>query len=295
MSALNRRLVSSNRDYRVSMRVMPETGTNDGQVQVLSAPNAWVTHSLWRHGEKLREMFYDSVGVMMDDHEERGETFFADLAKWPFSLFTENPYDEFRPFLDNAHWNAVSPAGDPVYGDEAPEIFAEGYVANSGEWDYTVIGLYGNELNSGSLEDLDECNITLLNNHLTVAAGANAGSYLYVGLVESWLQNTNAPTSALEELPVRDPDDDNPAMMLQRGTIEQASEDAMTAITESNLTRPYALDQVYSDLVIRGQVHFDTDSFSWMNVPSFDCVGGLIRFQNECDEPVIATITVHDL
>ena len=130
---------------------------------------------------------------------------------------------------------------------------------------------------------------------MTQAVGAFAGSYLYVGLVESWLQNTNAPTSALEELPVRDPDDDNPAMMLQRGTIEQASEDAMTAITESNLTRPYALDQVYSELVIRGQTHFDTDSFSWINVPSFDAVGGLIRFQNDSSQPVLATITVHDL
>ncbi len=300
MSAINRRLVSSNRDYRVSMRIMPETGTNDGKVQVLSAPNAWVTHSLWRHGEKLREMFYDSVGVILeeDGHLIEGSLDHRDIermAQWPFSLFTENPYDEFRPFLDNAHWNAESPAGDPAYGDEAPEIFAEGYAANAGEWDYTIIGLYGNELNSGSLEDLDECNITLLENHLTQATGAFAGSYLYVGLVESWLQNTNAPTSALEELPVRDPDDDNPAMMLQRGTIEQASEDAMTAITESNLTRPYALDQVYSDLVIRGQGHFDTDSFSWMNVPSFDCVGGLIRFQNDSDQPVLATITIHDL
>ena len=300
MSAINRRLVSSNRDYRVSMKVMPEAGTNDGKVQVLSAPNAWVTHSLWRHGEKLREMFYDSVGVILDEHshsmtEEQYRSFMDKLQAWPFSLFTENPYDEFRPFLDNAHWNAESPAGAPAYGDEAPEIFAEGYAGNAGEWDYTIIGLYGNELNSGSLEDLDECNITLLENHLTQATGAFAGSYLYVGLVESWLQNTNAPTSALEELPVRDPDDDNPAMMLQRGTIEQASEDAMTAITESNLTRPYALDQVYSDLVIRGQGHFDTDSFSWLNVPSFDCVGGLIRFQNESSQPVLATITVHDL
>ncbi len=302
MSALNRRLVSSNRDYRVSMRIMPETGTNDGKVQVLSAPNAWVTGSLWRHGETLREMFYDSVGVLLDEHshsmtEDQYRHFIRKMESWPFSLFTENPYDEFRPFLDNAHWNAESPAGDPAYGDEAPEIFAEGYAANQGEWDYTVIGLYGNELDSGALEDLDECNITLLENHLVLppTAPTFAGSYLYVGLVESWLQNTNAPTSALEELPVRDPDDDNPAMMLQRGTIEQASEDAMTAITESNLTRPYALDQVYSDLVIRGQGHFDTDSFSWLNVPSFDCVGGLIRFQNDSDEPVLATVTVHDL
>ncbi len=293
MSALNRRLVSSNRDYRVSMRVMPEAGTNDGTMQVLSAPNGWCTHSLWRHGERLRQMFYDSVGVSVDPTEyDITPEFFS---TWPFSIFTDNPYDEFRPFLDRLHWNGVSPAGDPAYGDEAPEVFAEGYAANQGEWDYTIIGLYGNELTSGALENLDETNITLLDNHLTVASGSNQGSYLSVGLVESWLQNTNAPSSALEEVPVRDPDDDNPAMMLQRGTIEDAIEDGMTVVTESNLTRPYALDQVYDDLVIRGQAHFDTDSFSWMTVPSFDAIGGLIRFDNQSGAPVLATVTVHDL
>ena len=289
MSGINRRLVSSNRDYRVSLRFSPSSGTSDGLVQVSSAPNAWCTHSLWRHGERLREMFYDSVGVEAEEHKSNGN--FTKLEGWPFRLFTDNPYDEFRPYLDKAHWNAESPEGDPGYGDEAPEIFGDGLAGVAGEWDYTTIGLYGNELADASIEDLDECNIVLLNNHLTDLSE----SYLYVGLVESWLQNTNAPTTALEELPVRDPDSDNPAMMLQRGTIEDAIEDGMTIVTESNITRPYELDQVYDTLVVRGEAHFDTDSHSWLSVPSFDCVGGLLRFKNDTEDTVFCTITVHDL
>ena len=92
MSAINRKLVSSEEAYRVSIRFSPLAGTTDGLVQASSSPTSWVHYSIWNQGKRLREAFYEAMAIDDDDRPD-----------FPIPLIESNPYDEFRPYLDEYH------------------------------------------------------------------------------------------------------------------------------------------------------------------------------------------------
>ncbi len=274
LSAINRKLMTANASYRVSLQATPTAATQGGILSVASANNGWQTHAMWRHGMRLREAFMDAMAVSDEDT-------FSDES--PIPLMHENPFDEFRPFLDDDHQQGA-----------APEIFADGVgTVNTpitlGEWDYTVLGLFGNQDSAGS--GIDNCNVILMGDHRQDVGG----NYTAIGLVESWLQNTNAPGTQADREPVLDPDTDNPALLLYRGGQEDEVDDAITIITESNRTRPYLLDTVQTALTTRGQMRMDPDSFSPVRVNAFDSVGGLLRFGNATGASVDAILKIHDI
>lgn len=271
LSALNRRLVSSDANYRMSIRFSPLSGTADGVVSVSSAANGWCNQSVWNLGRRARAQFYEAMAIEADRTD-----FSESNPIWPRPIFNENPYDEFRPYLDDAHFLGT-----------APEINADGTAGVAGEWDYTVLGLFGND---DTVPALDEAAVVFLGDHTDTA-----GNYKSIGLSELWLQNTNAPGSESNRQPIEDADTDNPMLMLFRGATEDQDEDAMTIITEANRLRPYTLDEVYDTLVLRGHGHFDTDSYSHLTVPSFTAMGGLVRFNNTTDQTIACIVTVHGL
>jgi hypothetical protein len=272
LSAINRQLITANATYRISIQATPTSATQGGILTVQSANLGWQTGAMWRHGQRLREAFMDAMAVSEEET-------FSDES--PIPLMAENPYDEFRPYLDDDHQQGAS-----------PEIFADGVGTPNtpitlGEWDYTQLGLFGNQDSAGS--GIDNCSVILMGMHRQDVGG----NYTAVGLVESWLQNTNAPGSQSDREPVLDPDVDNPALLLYRGGQEDEVDDAITLISESNRTRPYLLDSVQMALTTRGQMRMDPDSFSPVRVSSFSAVGGLVRFGNATGAAVYAIITVH--
>lgn len=273
LSAINRRLVSSDANYRVSMRFSPLSGSADGLVQVSSAPNGWCNQSVWNMGVRAREQFYQAMGIQQDDESMDHE--------WPHPVSMDNPYDEFRPYLDESHFDGT-----------AVELTADGAAAVLGEWDYTTLGLFGAD--STAPGTLDEAKVIFLGDHIKNPT-PGTDDYRAIGLSELWLQNTNAPGSEADREPVLPQDTDNPYLMLFRGALEDQDEDAMTIINETNRTRPYELDTVYDTLVVRGECHFDTDSFSQYTVARFDAMGGLLRFNNTTGQTVACTLSVHSL
>ena len=270
LSAINRRLVSSDANYRVSIRFAPTTGTSDGVVSVSSAANGWCNQRIWDFMREARQQFYDAMAISQDEGD----------VQWPRPLFTENPYDEFRPYLDQDHFVGT-----------APELTADGLAGVAGEWDYSTIGLFGNYDDTTPIP-LDEVALVYLGDH-TQNPGFH--EYLSLGGSQLWLQNTNAPGEESQREPVLPADMDNPMLMLFRGAEEAADEDAMTLITESNRTRPYELQSVYDSLVVRGYAHFDTDSYSHLTTARFDAMGGLLRFNNTTDDTIACIVTVHGL
>lgn len=278
LSAINRRLHSSDANYMVSLRFTPLQGTADGLVQVSSAPNGWCNQSVWDMGARARIQFYEAMGIQQSlANEVTGHT----EMEWPTPISSDNPYDEFRPYLDEAHFDG-----------SAAEIMADGTTGVAGEWDYTTLGLFGAD--STAPGTLDEAKIIFLGDHIKNPT-PGTDDYRAIGLSELWLQNTNAPDSEADREPVLPQDTDNPYLMLFRGALEDQDEDAMTIINETNRTRPYQLDSVYDTLVLRGTCHMDTDSFSQYSVGRFMAMGGLLRFNNTTGQTVACTVRVHGL